>query len=131
MGVLRLKPSARFDRLEPGGFRILGALDRVVRTLPYDLMVTCGSDSHGPMDPHTLGKACDVRTHGLTGDQKRFVLRAVMLDLRLDDADDPEVLPLAGIPDNFATRSFFGQLEHPGDATEHLHFQVRKSVTFP
>jgi hypothetical protein len=129
MGVLRLKPGAEFRRLDASGFRILGTLDRIARELPYDLTVTCGSDSHPPSDPHTLGRAVDVRTHDLTDEQKLHVLKAVILDLSVSGLDAPTELPLD--VRNQATRFFFGQLENQGDSSEHLHFQQRKGVNYP
>lgn len=126
MGVLRVKPGARFDRIDAAGFRLLGTLDRIAREVPYDLTISCGSDDHPPTDPHTLGRAYDVRTHDLTPDQRAYVLRAVLLDLQADAADAP--LETSG---GLATRHFFGWLEHAGEANEHLHFQQRKGTAFP
>lgn len=134
MGVIRVKfkddgqPGARFDRIDPAGFRILGALDRVVRPQLYDLTVTCGSDSHQASDPHTLGRAYDVRSKNLTSDQKLFVLREVMLDLQHpDDLGDAPIATSIGL----ATKHFYGQLENPGSPNEHLHFQQRKGTSYP
>lgn len=125
MGCLRVKKGCRFDVIDPAGFRILGALDRVVRPLPYDLTITCGTEGHPTMDPHTLGRAYDVRSHFLTPDQKRFVLRAVLLDVQETGMDAP--MEVSG---GWATMHFFGWLEHPGDVAEHFHFQQRKGVPF-
>ena len=130
MGVLRVKEGARFDRIDPAGFRLLGTLDRLTRELPYDLTVSCGSDHHPATNPHTLGRAYDVRTHDLTLDRKLYILRAVLLDLQEGADDAPVTLATVPIP-NFATRRFFGQLEHLGTEDEHAHFQRRKGVTFP
>lgn len=126
MGVVRLKPGAKLDGLAAGGFRLLGALDRVARAADFDLTITEGTGAHPPNDPHTLGKACDVRTHGLTEAQKQFVLKAVMLDVEEGPHDAPMAVSIG-----WATTKFYGQLEHPGQANEHLHFQVRKGVVFP
>ena len=130
MGYLRCKPGVRFDPIDPAGFRLLGSLERIAREVPYDLTVTCGSEAHPASDPHTLGAAYDVRTHDLTLDRKLYILRAVLLDLQEGADDAPVTLATVPVP-NFATRRFFGQLEHPGQETEHLHLQRRKGVTFP
>ncbi len=130
MSVLRVKFGVRFDRIDPAGFRILGTLDRLSRELPYDLTLTCGSDNHPASDPHTLGRAYDVRTKGLPMDQKRYLLRAVLLDLQEGPEDAPG--EVAGVVwEHLATRRFFGQLENLGEAAEHAHFQQRKGVMFP
>lgn len=126
MGVVRVKPGALFDRIDPAGFRLLGSLDRVARAMPVDLVVTCGSDAHPASDPHTLGRAYDVRTRDLTPDQIDFVLKGVLLDLQEAESDAP-----IAVSGGFATTRFFGWLEHPGAENVHLHFQQRKGVTFP
>lgn len=130
MSLLLFKAGVRLVP-DPAGARILGTLDRLTRELAYDLTITAGADSHPPTDPHTLGRAFDVRTHDLTLDQKLYVLRAVLLDLQDGAADAPETLAIAGIPHNLATRYFFGQLENEGGADEHLHFQLRRGATLP
>ena len=126
MGVIRVKFGVKFDRIDPAGFRLLGSLDRVVRPEPYDLTVTCGSDSHPASDPHSLGRAYDVRTHDLTDEQKTYVLRAVLLDVQEGELDAPMAVSIG-----LATSRFYGQLEHPGQPTEHLHFQQRKGTSYP
>lgn len=126
MSVIRCKPGVRFDVIDPAGFRLLGSLDRVARGFPVDLTITSGTDGHGPADPHTLGKGYDIRTHGLTKEQKVFVLREVLIDLQEDATDAPLETSIG-----LATRFFYGQLEHPGQPGEHLHFQCRKGRVYP
>lgn len=129
MGVLRALPAVTL-RADPAGFRIIGALDRIVRALPRDLMVTVGANGHAPDDPHTKGRGFDVRTHDQTSEQRTFLLRALLLDLQ--DAPDDAPQPLATVPlENLATRRFFAQIEDPEGPNEHLHVQQRKGVPFP
>lgn len=127
MGVLLIKPGVSFTGLAPAGLRLLGALDRVVRAQAFDLILTCGTDSHPPNDPHSRGCAFDVRTHNLTEEQKQYVLRAVLADLMEPDAVDP-ILPVSI---GLATRYWYVQLENPGEITEHMHMQLRRGVNFP
>ena len=126
MGVIRFKLGVELTRMDPAGVRLIGSLDRVARSMPVDLTVTCGCEGHPASDPHTLGRAYDVRTHDLTPDQKDFVLRGMLLDLQESDTDAP-----VAVSDGLATTRFFGWLEHPGEDDEHLHVQQRKGVTFP
>lgn len=126
MGVLRVKDGVSFDRIDPAGFRLLGSLDRVARSMHNDLTITCGSDSHPASDPHTLGRAYDVRTHDLTAEQKSFLLRGLMLDLQEAENDAP--VPVGG---GLATTRFFAFIEDPGRDNEHLHAQQRKGVSYP
>lgn len=130
MSVLLFKDGVTL-KPDSAGARLHGALDRVVRTWPSDLTISAGSDSHGPADPHTLGRAFDVRTHGLTDDQLKQLLRAVLLDLHegLDDA--PAELTIPGIWYALATRRWFGQIEHHNEPAEHAHFQLRNGRTWP
>lgn len=115
---------------DPAGARLLGSIERLARRWPSDLTVSCGSDSHPPTDPHSLGRAFDVRTHGMTDDEKRLLIRAVLLDLQDGPADPPKLLAIQEIWYALATRAWFGQIEHYGDADEHCHLQLRKNVTF-
>jgi hypothetical protein len=126
MGVLRVKTGVAFDRIDPAGFRLLGALDRIVRGQPFDLVITCGTDSHPAADPHSLGRAYDVRTHNLTPSQAQFVLREVLLDLQEGECDAPLEVSIG-----LATSRFYGQLERPGEPGEHLHFQQRRGTQYP
>lgn len=130
MSVLIFKPGVTL-RPDGAGARLQGALDRVVRTWPADLTITAGSDSHGPTDPHTLGRAFDVRTHGLSDDQKEQLLRAVLLDLQEAPDDAPAELTIAGIWYAIATRRWFGQIEFHNQDNEHAHLQLRNGRTWP
>lgn len=125
---VRFKEGCETHPLAPSGVRILGALERCARQmLLRDLIVTCGSDSHGPDDPHSKGEAFDVRSHDLTPKQKEQLLLAVMQELS-DGQDSDPLVPKDG---GYVTRHFFGWLEHPNEPTEHFHFQQRNKVAYP
>lgn len=126
MGIVRVKFGVHFNRIDPAGFRILGSLDRVARSLPFDLTLTCGTDAHDASDPHSLGRAYDIRTHDLSEPQKQQVILATLRDLQESADDTPEATS-----GGWATKRFFGWLEQPGELTEHAHFQQRKGVSFP
>lgn len=127
MHGLRVKDGVAFAPIAPAGFRILGALERTARRLQLDLTITSGSDGHIASDPHALGEAFDVRTHDLTDDQKRLVLKQTMLDL-CDDQNmmDTPMITSGGL----ATLNFFGWIEHPQQPNEHLHVQRRKGTVY-
>lgn len=127
MGVLRFKDGVLpIGRIDPAGARLLGSLDRVVRSMHNDLTITCADGEHPASDPHTLGRAYDVRTHDLTADQKSFLLRGLMLDLQEAENDAP--VPVGG---GLATTRFFAFIEDPGRENEHLHCQLRRGVQNP
>jgi len=124
-GVLRVKPGVRFDRIDPAGFRILAALDTLARACDHDLTITCGTEAHDANDPHSLGRAYDVRSKDLAPDEKDHLVRYVLTYV----AEPGEELMLTS--GGLACRHFFAWLEHPGENTEHAHFQQRKLTEFP
>lgn len=69
MNVVISKPGVKFDRILPAGFRILAALVLVARDFGHSLEITCGTEGHGPNDPHTLGEGYDVHVAGFSADQ--------------------------------------------------------------
>lgn len=125
--VLHVKDGVKFAPIAPAGFRILGALERTARRLSLSLTITAGTDGHPPGDPHTDGEAYDVRTHDLTDDQKRLVLKQTMLDL-CDEQNlmDTPMVTSGGL----ATMAFFGWIEHPQTDAEHIHIQRRKGTVY-
>lgn len=128
MGVVRFKDDVTFDSdgygnkgsLAPGGVRILSAVEQAAASLPFDVTVTSARDGKhsGPDDPHPKGNALDVRTHGLTGEQKKQLLDRIM---------------------HFLGYRFFGFIEHPDPdpvpegyiSNEHIHVQVKKDTVYP
>ena len=112
MGVVYYKAGVSFDVIAPAGFRILGALDQFAKQF-FDLWITsaCDGAHSGPMDPHKLGKAFDVRTHGFSQGQKYQLISEVMRVLGWEH--------------------FYGFLEAAGTANEHAHFQQAKGTVFP
>jgi len=115
-----------FKLMRASGIRILAALSDVARSSGIVLQITCGSNSHPALDPHTLGEAYDVRSHNLSAAQKQLVLNLTMNEL-LDGVGDI-ALPVSG---GIATKFFFGFLEAAGTPNEHFHFQRRKGVVWP
>lgn len=112
MGCVYVKMGVLFSVIEPGGFRILSAIDQAAAKLNFDLIITSACDGvhSGPTDPHHRGMAYDVRSHEFTEDQKNSVLA--------------EILKTLG-------PAFFGFLESPDTDNEHFHFQVKKGTTYP
>lgn len=124
--VVYVKTGVRFDRIAPAGMRILSAVEHAARECQRSLTITCGTEAHGPNDPHTKGEAYDVRSRKIPVHEKRHVLQAIMAWLR-EDEDDAPVETAGGL----ATRHFFGFLEQPGTPHEHLHIQRRRGTVYP
>lgn len=133
MGALCVKPGVRMDRLGLGGAAILGALARAAVNLTFDVVITSGTDGEhsGPTDPHRMGDAFDVRSHDLGPAAKLTLLKLVMGYLaELETLAGGELLDVS---DGYSTPRgcFWGFLEHPGQAGEHFHIQVRNGHTVP
>lgn len=113
MGVVQVKDGVLFTKIAPGGFRILGAIDKVAEQLNLDLVITSACDGlhSGDNDPHHRGEAYDVRSH----------------DLALEDKDKV----LAWIQKYLGADHFFAFLEAAGTDNEHFHIQVRKGTVYP
>lgn len=126
ISCVRVRDGVRFDRIAPGGFRILGALGAAARRLGHDLTITSGTDGahSGPEDPHPKGRAYDVRSHDLP--DKDRALAAIVEALAEDPADVP-----AAAAGGFVTGYFFAWLEAAGTPNEHFHVQQRKGVDYP
>lgn len=109
---VHVKPGVRFGVVSPAGFRILEALKQTAADLALDLTITSGTDGvhAGPTDPHYLGSAYDVRSHGFTPAIQTLVLTTLLGHLGHD--------------------YFSGFLEHPGTAVEHFHIQRRVGTQF-
>ena len=115
MGRLLVKPGVDFGTvLAPAGARILEVVKRLAAGYPFDVTITSARDGthSGPNDPHHAGAAFDLRTRGLTDDQKALLL----VDLR-------ETLYKA-------PRKFYAFLEAPNTPNEHIHCQKRKGTTY-
>lgn len=123
---LHAEPGVRFDVIAAAGFRILEALSVASRKLGSDLVVTsaCDGDHSGPLDPHKLGCAYDVRSHDFVGPIKQTVLNVVMHELAEGGVAIAE-------SDGLVTNRFFGWLEQPGAPNEHYHFQLRHGIEYP
>lgn len=125
MGCLRLKSGARLDRLSVGGALIVAALFRTALELPFDLVITSGTDGDhsGPTDPHKRGSAVDVRSHNLTSHEKDSVFNLVNSYLSAFTTELGADGRLEELNGGQATALFFGFLESPN---EHFHWQVRR-----
>lgn len=97
---------------------ILNALAIASEQLGIDLVITCGTEGHPPTDPHTEGRAYDIRSHDIADKQAALVtiMRAFM------DG------PISSQDGGLVTNSYFGWLEDAGQLNEHIHVQVRKGV---
>jgi len=127
MGALYVKDGVEFATIAPGGFEILRAITEVAKELDLDLMITSGTDGEhsGPLDPHKLGRAYDMRSYDFISGMKYTILSSVMAKLGITESAN-------GAPDySTTTEKFFGWLEDSGAPNEHFHIQQRHNVEFP
>lgn len=120
--VLRHTADCTFDRIAPGGFRILAALDHATQVIAHDLTITAGTNDH-VTGRHPLGEAFDVRTRDL--DVPQIVrLRQVLqssLGPRFTVLYECPTKPSDPILAAFATIN-------PDASAPHIHVQVSKSI---
>lgn len=126
IGYVTVKTGAMLNGLAPAGIRLLAALEVTARRLNLHLVVTCGTDSHPPNDPHSLGVALDIRTNDQTFETKKLMLNALIAEVSEGALDAPMV-----ISNGLGTSLFWGWIENPGAADEHLHAQLRHGRVYP
>lgn len=123
---VRFKSGVRVDPMTPALARIICNLDMAARIVGVELTVTCGRESHGAGDPHTLGKALDVRAADLTPEkiiQNYHYLQSVLGELFTVLYEVPTA-PVNGALNNIAYVN--------ADATApHFHIQLKKGVEYP
>lgn len=126
MSLVTARASAKFDLIAPAGFQIIGALVLVARQCDVDLTITCGSDSHGPSDPHSTGEAYDVSVQGFAPATIARITEALRETLGgaftvlyecPSKPSDPLLADLAYV--------------NPAATGPHWHLQRRKNTTYP
>lgn len=123
--VLRHTADCTFDRIAPGGFRILAALDHATQVVAHDLTITAGTNDH-VTGRHPLGEAYDIRTRDLdvpTIVRLRQVLQS-SLGPRFTVLFECPTPPSDPILQAFATIN-------PDASAPHIHVQVRKNLDYP
>ena len=106
--MIHCKESVRFRVLTPELLRLLLVADRVFAQQGVDCIVTAGTDSHPPDDPHFNGYAADLRTHHITNnDTKHVIVAQMQTELGAD---------------------YYVFLEAEGTDNEHIHGQVAKGL---
>lgn len=114
--------TVRIEHLTPAGARILAAIAHVAMLLKVTLTVTCGREAHGATNPHTLGRALDLRTKDLS---VPMVLRVFSL---LRDLLGPHFTVLYETPTK--VRAGLEAIATPNARAtgEHIHVQLKKGL---
>jgi len=123
--VLRARPSVRFERILPAGFRILAALDRAAQTIEHDIEVTSGTDSHAK-GRHPTGEAYDVSVAELSDRQivQLWTCLRETLGRAFTVLFESPMLPRAVQLINIVT-------VNKAATGPHIHIQPRKGTVYP
>lgn len=124
--VLRHTARTRFDRIAPGGFRILSALDRATSYLGHDIFITAGTNDH-TVGRHPLGEAFDVRVLGLDVGTVIRLIRFLKSALPESHFTILYETPIAPAEPELAAIAFI----NPQATGPHLHIQVRRNTDYP
>lgn len=123
--VVRTKPGVQFKVIAPAGFAILASIHTSAQRLKRDLTITCGTEDHSPLDPHTLGEAYDISVGGLKEDDIRSLHNSLSQQLGPAFTVLYEVAaPVAG---NLASLAYVNSAA----SGPHIHIQRRKMTTYP
>lgn len=122
---LRHTPNVTFERIAPGGFRILAALDDATQTIGQDLTITAGTNDHAT-GRHPLGEAFDIRSKDLD----------VATILRVYDVLHVRLGPLFTVLYETPTVPSDARLRpiatvNPKASAEHFHVQVKRHTDYP
>lgn len=115
------------DPPTPAQVRMLSACEQAAQLFGRDITITAGRDSHGPTDPHTLGRAVDIRTRDWSEGE------LVALYDALTDTLGPDFYVQVEVPAAPTSAALQGIAVVNVDATgSHIHAQVRRGLpTWP
>ena len=104
---IKCKKGVRFDILRDCIWDKLGAIYNVFKDAGYDCIITCGTEEHKEIDPHTNGYAIDLRSwHIHTEAEKKKIRDSLAFALGHD---------------------YYVLYEGP-KVGEHFHIQVRRHL---
>jgi hypothetical protein len=106
--MITCKDSVRFSILRYEIISIFEKLFSVFKQFGYPVIVTCGTEAHGPDDPHTHGLALDLRS------------KHIQTDIAKEEIADTLRRTLGSI--------YTVLLENKGKDNEHFHIQIRKDL---
>lgn len=111
---VRVKDGVRFDRIAPAGFKILSVIQNATFIFDVDMVITSGTDSHPPNDPHTEGAAYDIRTSNIPDKTVLDIVKYLRANLG---------------------PAFFVQYEskliNPNATAPHIHVQRKAGTVYP
>lgn len=124
--VVHTKPSVKFDRILPAGFRILAKIDALPQLLQRDVFISCGTEAHDAGTPHSTGEAYDISVVGWSGEIIETALNYLRHELGPLFYAQFEVRDVA----QDSTPSRVAQVNTNATAP-HIHVQRRKATIYP
>lgn len=124
--VVHAKPSVKFDKILPAGFRILGCLDRLTQLIKRDVFISCGTEAHDVGTPHQTGEAYDISVVGWSGEVIETALNYLRHELGPLFYAQFEVRDVAqdSTPSRIA-------VSNAAATAPHIHIQRRKATIYP
>lgn len=124
---VRVKDGVDLAPMTPTLVRLLGAVDMCARMMGIELTVTCGREAHPADDPHTEGRAIDVRANDL---DPAMILRIVpYLKTILQQGEFTVLYEVPATPVNGALKNL--ATVNPGATAPHFHLQSSKGTIYP
>ena len=123
--VVRDKPGVQHKVIAPAGYAIMAAVYSASQRLKRDLTVTCGTEDHSQLDPHTLGEALDVSVGGMQDNDIRSLWMSLTQQL------GPAFTVLYEVPQT--PSNTLTDIAYVNDAASgpHIHIQRRRSTVYP
>lgn len=106
--MITCKESVRFRVMRNELLRLLLVADKVFAQHRLGCVVTSGTDSHDPDDPHYNGYAADFRTHHIAAADTKY---AIVAEMQAELGPD-----------------YYVFLEAEGTDNEHCHAQLKKNL---
>ena len=113
--MIRVKPGVSFAILRREIWSIFDVIEVVYEKRSLTAMITCGTDSHGPNDPHSHAYAVDIGTHEVPQAELK------PMHQELADRLGPDYTVL------YDDKNIH-QAEYIDTPNSHFHIQVRKDI---
>jgi hypothetical protein len=118
------KVGVAFARIAPAGGAILAAAAVIALKMRRDLVITSGTDSHPPTDPHATGEAYDFSVQGFSEAEILTLVQHFRTDLgaRFTALYETPIQP-AGVLASLA-------YVNAGATAPHVHVQRAKGTSY-
>jgi hypothetical protein len=112
--MIIVKDGVKFSAFRREIYGLWASFEAIFAKYNIPMRITCGTDGHGPNDPHSHACAIDIDTHDIPGQPRELTQiekYALVTDLCV-----------------YAGPTYYIFLENEGLETEHIHCQIRKDL---